>query len=193
MQQAWTLTHWWCSGSFGLLVNGCSVCLTVGRRSFSYPRKISAPVCLHFLMFNFCFRKFHQGIEVNGGGGLISFWFPLVLCVLWGDVSSLTGILIWFSSMRRFYFTQVNWFLVISPYYRKLLLVDCWLKPPTPSLWLLTPPRATELGAKLRSSPRLEQVGSSFIDAFMQNGEHAQIRCYSEIFGAFCVCLGPLS
>lgn len=78
----------------GLLVSGC---LTIGRRSFSWLRKVPGPVCVPSNPFSVqCFKKKNvfpvigksiKKLQVDGEGCLISLCFLLVLCVLWGDRS----------------------------------------------------------------------------------------------------------
>lgn len=167
----------------GLLVSGC---LTIGRRSFSWLRKVPGPVCVPSNPFSVqCFKKKNvfpvigksiKKLQVDGEGCLISLCFLLVLCVLWGDRSLCERGLCFVGFVGFFCHcggrAQALWFLltsdlVIFPFCRRPSLVDCTLKPPTQSLWQHTPPRVTELVAKLKSSPRLEQVRVGFIWVIM--------------------------
>lgn len=75
--------------------NGFSVCLTIGRRSFSWLRKVPGPVCVPSKLFfllnasNFLFPvigNLIKKLQVDGEGCLILFffYFLLALCVFWG-------------------------------------------------------------------------------------------------------------
>lgn len=94
----------------GLLVNGFSVCLTIGCRSFSWVRKVPAPSFVPSKPFSVeflkCFASCYKQVDQESTNGL---WrgfnlirFLLVLRILAGDSRLVwKGVILFFLPLRR--------------------------------------------------------------------------------------------